>query len=41
MDRRLHPGNLSRRWTMDDDFFKLVRTWRDFKRTEKEEPHAE
>ncbi|MDD4904159.1 MAG: glycosyltransferase family A protein [Candidatus Bipolaricaulis sp.] len=41
MDRRLHPGNLSRRWAMDDDFFQLVRTWRDFRRTEKEEPHEE
>jgi len=41
MDRRLHPGNLSRRWTMDDDFFQLVRAWRDFTRTEEEEPHEE
>jgi len=41
MDRRLHPGNLSRRWTMDDDFFRLVRTWRDFRRTEREAPDGE
>ncbi|MEE8593298.1 MAG: glycosyltransferase family A protein [Candidatus Bipolaricaulota bacterium] len=32
MRRRLHPGNLSRGWRIDDEFFKLLKTWRDFRR---------
>ncbi len=36
MDRRLHPGNISRSWTMDEGFFRLLRTWRDFKTKEAE-----
>lgn len=32
MHRRLHCGNLSRRWAIDDDFFKALKTWRDYRR---------
>lgn len=32
MRRRLHSGNLSRRWTINDEFFELVKAWRDYRR---------
>jgi glycosyltransferase involved in cell wall biosynthesis len=32
MYRRLHHGNMSRGWAIDDDFFKVLRTWRDYRR---------
>lgn len=32
MYRRLHPGNLSRGWRIDDEFFELVKAWRDYRR---------
>jgi glycosyltransferase involved in cell wall biosynthesis len=32
MCRRLHPGNLSRGWRIDDEFFELVKAWRDYRR---------
>jgi len=30
--RRLHHANMSRRWAIDDDFFKLLKTWRDYRK---------
>ena len=33
MDRRLHRENLSREWAIDDDFFELLKAWRDYRRT--------
>ena len=32
MRRRLHSGNLSRGWRIDDEFFELVKAWRDYRR---------
>lgn len=32
MRRRLHSGNLSREWRIDDEFFELVKAWRDYRR---------
>ena len=30
--RRLHHANMSRRWAIDDDFFRLLKTWRDYRK---------
>ena len=32
MYRRLHSGNLSRGWRINDEFFELVKVWRDYRR---------
>ena len=32
VDRRLHSGNQSRRWTIDAEFFDLLKTWRDYRK---------
>jgi glycosyltransferase involved in cell wall biosynthesis len=32
--RRLHHANMSRRWAIDDDFFRLLKTWRDYRKHE-------
>lgn len=34
MYRRLHPENLSRGWRIDDEFFELIKAWRDYRRTQ-------
>jgi len=31
MSRRLHHGNMSREWAIDEDFFKLLKKWKDYK----------
>jgi glycosyltransferase involved in cell wall biosynthesis len=36
--RRLHSANLSRGWRIDDEFFVLVKTWRDYR---KQRPNAD
>ena len=39
MDRRLHRGNLSRGWAIDDDFFEVLKTWRDYRRQRPDTDH--
>ena len=31
MSRRLHHGNMSRGWAIDEDFFKVLKAWRDYR----------
>ena len=33
MYRRLHPGNQSRGWTINDEFLELIKAWKDYRQS--------